>query len=116
MRLIAVFKGRGSVIEGIVEDIGSKKKIFDELYTDCIRRSMFCFFFSSRRRHTRCSRDWSSDVCSSDLFATASSVGRGINENENDSTTRRANRCKARRISGDGITKHREEKLSGSLA
>src|SRR2546422_6599424 len=29
---------------------------------------MFCFFFfSSRRRHTRCSRDWSSDVCSSDL-------------------------------------------------
>src|SRR6478752_3016033 len=26
------------------------------------------FFFSSRRRHTRCSRDWSSDVCSSDLW------------------------------------------------
>src|SRR5690606_40588708 len=25
------------------------------------------FFYSSRRRHTRCSRDWSSDVCSSDL-------------------------------------------------
>src|SRR5207245_6976394 len=25
-------------------------------------------FFSSRRRHTRCYRDWSSDVCSSDLF------------------------------------------------
>src|SRR2546429_1383865 len=29
---------------------------------------LFCFFFSSRRRHTRCSRDWSSDVCSSDLL------------------------------------------------
>src|SRR5256884_6359800 len=28
---------------------------------------MLSFFFSSRRRHTRCSRDWSSDVCSSDL-------------------------------------------------
>src|SRR5690606_41207508 len=28
---------------------------------------MFVFFFSSRRRHTRFSRDWSSDVCSSDL-------------------------------------------------
>src|SRR5690606_39780702 len=27
------------------------------------------FFFSSRRRHTRFSRDWSSDVCSSDLGA-----------------------------------------------
>src|SRR5205809_5469995 len=33
------------------------------------RQSVSCvvFFFSSRRRHTRCSRDWSSDVCSSDL-------------------------------------------------
>src|ERR1035441_8218039 len=27
----------------------------------------FVFFFSSRRRHTRCLSDWSSDVCSSDL-------------------------------------------------
>src|SRR5438045_5003712 len=27
----------------------------------------FLFFFSSRRRHTRCLSDWSSDVCSSDL-------------------------------------------------
>src|SRR6266542_4638304 len=30
-----------------------------------------CFFFSSRRRHTRCYRDWSSDVCSSDLCIVA---------------------------------------------
>src|SRR5690606_40222823 len=29
----------------------------------------YLFFFSSRRRHTRFSRDWSSDVCSSDLAA-----------------------------------------------
>src|SRR5690606_41096816 len=29
---------------------------------------VFIFFFSSRRRHTRFSRDWSSDVCSSDLW------------------------------------------------
>src|SRR5437899_3828171 len=29
------------------------------------------FFFSSRRRHTRCLSDWSSDVCSSDLAAIA---------------------------------------------
>src|SRR5699024_6330753 len=28
----------------------------------------FFFFFSSRRRHTRSKRDWSSDVCSSDLL------------------------------------------------
>src|SRR5690606_39351059 len=31
------------------------------------RRGSLFFFFSSRRRHTRFSRDWSSDVCSSDL-------------------------------------------------
>src|SRR5215203_4851387 len=30
---------------------------------------LLCFFFSSRRRHTRYWRDWSSDVCSSDLPA-----------------------------------------------
>src|SRR5699024_11263212 len=30
--------------------------------------SIFFFFFSSRRRHTRSKRDWSSDVCSSDLI------------------------------------------------
>src|SRR5438874_3733220 len=30
------------------------------------------FFFSSRRRHTRSLRDWSSDVCSSDLHHVAS--------------------------------------------
>src|SRR5260370_18433770 len=29
---------------------------------------VFFFFFSSRRRHTRFKCDWSSDVCSSDLF------------------------------------------------
>src|SRR5262245_66345497 len=28
---------------------------------------LILFFFSSRRRHTRCLSDWSSDVCSSDL-------------------------------------------------
>src|SRR5690606_39650426 len=32
------------------------------------------FFFSSRRRHTRFSRDWSSDVCSSDLACAAESL------------------------------------------
>src|SRR5690606_10724463 len=32
------------------------------------------FFFSSRRRHTRFSRDWSSDVCSSDLDDALSAV------------------------------------------
>src|SRR5258707_8413652 len=37
------------------------------IITDILRMSSFFFFFSSRRRHTRYWRDWSSDVCSSDL-------------------------------------------------
>src|SRR5439155_7271946 len=31
------------------------------------KSKLLCFFFSSRRRHTSWPRDWSSDVCSSDL-------------------------------------------------
>src|SRR2546429_2760784 len=43
--------------------------VLQYLYMNSIGRESFVFFFfSSRRRHTRCSRDWSSDVCSSDLF------------------------------------------------
>src|SRR6266702_23937 len=40
----------------------------------CINKTylIFFFFFSSRRRHTRWPRDWSSDVCSSDLAVLAS--------------------------------------------
>src|SRR5256885_7706502 len=35
------------------------------------KSGLFFFFFSSRRRHTRLQGDWSSDVCSSDLRASA---------------------------------------------
>src|SRR5207248_6385229 len=35
------------------------------------QKSSRCFFFSSRRRHTRSYGDWSSDVCSSDLLLVA---------------------------------------------
>src|SRR5262245_62218585 len=40
------------------------------------------FFFSSRRRHTRCLSDWSSDVCSSDLsgLGRAEMRGQGLDE------------------------------------
>src|SRR5690554_3305453 len=37
-------------------------------FFSCVFLYSFFFFFSSRRRHTRCGRDWSSDVCSSDLY------------------------------------------------
>src|SRR5699024_12222489 len=47
---------------------------------------LFCFyfFFSSRRRHTRSKRDWSSDVCSSDLenYQGPFYVFIGINRNQ----------------------------------
>src|SRR5690554_2091941 len=39
----------------------------------------FFFFFSSRRRHTRCGRDWSSDVCSSDLGRRQRTRGIAVN-------------------------------------
>src|SRR5690606_39809669 len=38
----------------------------------------FFFFFASRRRHTRFSRDWSSDVCSSDLEAVTAGEELGL--------------------------------------
>src|ERR1035438_10676810 len=34
----------------------------------CVHAVIVLFFFSIRRRHTRCLSDWSSDVCSSDLL------------------------------------------------
>src|SRR5258707_4313991 len=40
----------------------------------CMWVAYSCFFFSSRRRHTRYWRDWSSDVCSSDLTKPASGM------------------------------------------
>src|SRR6266542_357230 len=36
------------------------------------------FLFSSRRRHTRCYRDWSSDVCSSDLHPPEAKLYPGV--------------------------------------
>src|SRR5699024_11270010 len=38
----------------------------------------FLFFFSSRRRHTRSKRDWSSDVCSSDLCSTVDATRNSV--------------------------------------
>src|SRR5262245_64322127 len=48
----------------IVESHGYPACLFAGPLEYCIE---LCFFFSSRRRHTRCLSDWSSDVCSSDL-------------------------------------------------
>src|SRR5215813_12091056 len=55
----------------------------------------FFFFFSSRRRHTRCGRDWSSDVCSSDLdhgYALSELWGLGYQGDQCDLITQPTNR------------------------
>src|SRR5438874_11572584 len=72
----------------------------NELYATGFVIKMFIkfytfFFFSSRRRHTRSLRDWSSDVCSSDL-----SVKRGIRPVSSDSP-RRGSRCRCDFRSGE---------------
>src|SRR5207253_8347746 len=57
--------------------------VFVSIYFDCSSVVsyyffLFFFFFSSRRRHTRWPRDWSSDVCSSDLEITVSGEPREV--------------------------------------
>src|SRR5699024_11626113 len=48
------------------------------LNLSCGHLFIFVFFFSSRRRHTRSKRDWSSDVCSSDLVKLVNPTGRVV--------------------------------------
>src|SRR5205814_5941073 len=55
------------------------------------------FFFSSRRRHTRCLSDWSSDVCSSDLPGALVATARGPNADRNESPGYRT-RSEERRV------------------
>src|SRR5436309_6752411 len=49
--------------------VGPPEELKNSRWRQALRgvRASAQFFFSSRRRHTRFSRDWSSDVCSSDL-------------------------------------------------
>src|SRR3989440_8179006 len=57
-------------VSGVIQDEGwSCVGELSELVGDFADVLSF-FFFSSRRRHTRSDRDWSSDVCSSDLVLT----------------------------------------------
>src|SRR6266700_1972289 len=45
----------------------NKLSIYYIVFIQRMNNLLILLFFSSRRRHTRFSRDWSSDVCSSDL-------------------------------------------------
>src|SRR5207245_4673977 len=91
------------------------------------------FFFSSRRRHTRCYRDWSSDVCSPDLGRRIGSRGAGYPRGHfpsseaarsvcavqhghchgsgNRPATRRVDRSEERRVGKEGRWRGRTELL-----
>src|SRR5690606_40449498 len=67
----------------------------------CFSCLLFFFFFSSRRRHTRFSRDWSSDVCSSDLDALQHLLGEVRRDGEADplrATAAAEDRSEERRV------------------
>src|SRR5262245_37013001 len=58
----------GAVLSWLLHSAGALYRSVLLLYMFSVYVSCyFSFFFSSRRRHTRCLSDWSSDVCSSDL-------------------------------------------------
>src|SRR5438067_13343000 len=71
------------------------------------------FFFSSRRRHTRSKRDWSSDVCSSDLGK--SSEGKGEAKHHVESAMRLVDPAWCKRFihsnasSGEGLIRMLED-------
>src|SRR5207249_5346525 len=53
---------------GVVKGKNRIKVLGDAALKSALTVQAHKFFFSSRRRHTRSKRDWSSDVCSSDLL------------------------------------------------
>src|SRR5699024_12152353 len=66
------------------------------------------FFFSSRRRHTRSKRDWSSDVCSSDLSSPVSLLEvRGQDHGSSRSVPVSRGQCATSRTGPDGRARHR---------
>src|SRR5712675_721823 len=62
--------GSAHALAGIIAKSGLPPGVFNLV----MGRGSVIVFFSSRRRHTSCSRDWSSDVCSSDLAAVAAAA------------------------------------------
>src|SRR5690349_18175713 len=68
-RVILLMLPAGDAVEETIRDLVPLLSAGDTIVDG--GNSYYRFFFSSRRRHTRSLRDWSSDVCSSDLNSTA---------------------------------------------
>src|SRR5689334_24409380 len=67
--------------------------------------SLFIFFFSSRRRHTRWNCDWSSDVCSSDLGFSLLTIPAFATDNYKMTATASTSSGKSRQyVLDDGVT------------
>src|SRR5690606_29523755 len=79
---------------------------------DCIMDQQF--FFASRRRHTRFSRDWSSDVCSSDLADGIAELSTTLNQT---GAVRQSGGYggKPLRLPGEGVN-HRDNTTGGRMA
>src|SRR2546421_7173647 len=71
-----------------------------------VQRCSF-FFFSSRRRHTRSDRDWSSDVCSSDLAVEVKQLQIALNQTKAQLET--ALKGQPQQANGDQIQRYTEE-------
>src|SRR5699024_6299886 len=71
MAVEPAFKTESGYGDGIVAINEVSRRLDSSEHTDMksylLTLIVLIFFFSSRRRHTRSKRDWSSDVCSSDL-------------------------------------------------
>src|SRR5256886_3871955 len=74
-------------LEEQVEELcrGAKMRLMAHFYM-CEDDVDICFFFSSRRRHTRFDCDWSSDVCSSDLCSGGGDTKAGVVHEQVNST------------------------------
>src|SRR6266496_2689864 len=83
---------------------------------------LFFFFFSSRRRHTRSLRDWSSDVCSSDLRFVIARQKPLIRDRRDDEDNRNGDertdpikRIKPRQIMKEKFEERHDEQCSASV-